>query len=86
MICSLHFKLARTALGITQDQLATKSLISAQTIKRIEVTNPNEKLRCTQSNMIALIKFFEDQGVEFLDKNGEVGVRVGPAVIKKKFK
>lgn len=86
MICSLHIKLARTALGLTQDQLAEKSSVSPQTIKKIEITNPNEKLKSNKSTIIALMKFFEDEGVEFIDEKDEVGVKIGKKIIKQKFK
>ena len=63
MICSLHIKLARTALGLTQDQIAQKSFVSPQTIKKIETTNPNDLLKSNKSTIIALVKFFEYEGV-----------------------
>jgi DNA-binding XRE family transcriptional regulator len=85
MICSLHVKLARTVLGLTQDQLAEKSFVSPQTIKKIELTNPNEELKNNKSTIIALMKFFEDEGVEFIDDDNEVGVKIGTEVIKEKF-
>ena len=86
MICSLHVKLARTALGITQDQLAEKSFVSPQTIKKIETTSPNQKLKSNKSTIIALMKFFEDNGVEFINENDSVGVKVGKQILKEKFK
>lgn len=86
MICSLHIKLARTALNLTQDELAKQSSVSSPTIKSIETTNPNEQLRSNKSTMIALIKFFEDNGVEFIDEKDSAGVKVGKKVIKQKFK
>jgi len=85
MICSLHIKLARTALGLTQDQLAEKSFVSPQTIKKIETTNPNDLLKSNKSTIIALVKFFEDEGVDFLKEDGEIGVKIGQSVIKEKF-
>jgi|APGre2960657423_1045063.scaffolds.fasta_scaffold30540_2 transcriptional regulator with XRE-family HTH domain len=86
MISSLHIKLARTALGITQEQVAEKSSVSLPTIKKIETTNPNDEIKSNRSTMIALIKFFEDQGVQFIDEKDVVGVRVGKKVIKQRFK
>ncbi len=86
MICSLHIKLARTALGITQDELAKQSSVSSPTIKKIETTNPNEEIKSNKSTIIALMKFFEDNGVEFIDEKDEVGVRVGKKIIKQKFR
>lgn len=86
MICSLHIKLARIALGITQDELAQQSSVSSPTIKSIETTNPNEQLKNNKSTIIALVKFFEDSGVEFIDEEDEVGVKIGKKVIKQRFK
>jgi DNA-binding XRE family transcriptional regulator len=86
MICSLHIKLARTALGIIQEELAEKSGVSLPTIKNIETTSPNEEIKSNKSTMIALMKFFEDSGVEFIDEKDLVGVKVGKKVIKQKFK
>lgn len=85
MICSLHIKLARTILGITQEQLAEKSFVSAQTIKKIETTNPNQEIRSNKSTMIALMKFFEDEGVNFLNSKNEVGVKIRREALKEKF-
>ena len=85
MICSLHIKLARTALGIIQEELAEKSGVSLPTIKNIETTNPNDKLKSNKSTIIALVKFFEDEGVEFLKEDEEIGVKIGQNVIKEKF-
>jgi DNA-binding XRE family transcriptional regulator len=86
MILSLHIKLARTALGMTQEELAKKSGVSAPTIKNIETTNPNEELGNNKSTIIALVKFFEDSGVEFIDEKDSVGVKVGKKIIKQKFR
>ena len=87
MICSLHIKLARTALGIIQEELAEKSGVSLPTIKKkIETTNPNEQIKSNKSTMIALIKFFEDSGIKFIDEADEVGVKIGKKIIKQKFK
>lgn len=86
MTSSLHIKLARMALGMTQEQVAENSSVSLPTIKNIESTNPNDELSNNRSTIIALMKFFEDSGVEFIDKNDYVGVKVGKKTIKKKFK
>ena len=86
MILSLHIKLARTALGLTQEQVAEKSTVSLPTIKKIETTNPNDEIKSNRSTIAALLKFFEDNGVEFIDEKDLVGVKVGKKVIKQKFK
>ena len=85
MISSLHIKLARTALNLTQEQVAEKSSVSLPTIKKIETTNPNDELKNNRSTIIALVKFFEDSGVEFIEKDS-VGVKVGKKVIKQRFR
>lgn len=86
MISSLHFKLARTALGLFQEQLAEQSKISLPTIKKIESTNPNEALSNNYSTLVNLTKFYEDKGIEFINDKDSIGVRVGKAIVKKKFK
>lgn len=86
MISSLHIKLARTALGLTQEQVADKSTVSLPTIKKIETTNPNDEIKSNRSTIAALVKFFEDNGVEFIEGNEVVGVKVGKKIIKQKFK
>jgi predicted transcriptional regulator len=85
MICSLHIKLARTSLGIIQEDLADKSGVSLPTIKNIETTNPNKKLTNNKSTIIALMKFFEDSGVEFLDEDDSVGVKISRKIVKERF-
>ena len=52
---------------------------------KIETTNPNDLLKSNKSTIIALVKFFEDEGVEFLKENEEIGVKIGQNVIKEKF-
>lgn len=86
MISSLHIKLARTSLGLTQEELATNSGVSSPTIKNIETTNPNHELKNNKSTIIALVKFFEDNGVEFITKADVVGVKVGKKTLEKRFK
>ena len=86
MLSSLHIKLARTALGLTQEELSQKSGVSTPTIKTIETTNPNDELGNNKSTLIALTKFFEDNGVELIREKREIGVKVGKKVIRKKFK
>lgn len=86
LISSLHVKLARTILGITQDELAEKSGVSAPTIKKLETLNPNEDLKNNMSTISALLNFFEKSGVEFINDKEEIGVKVGRKVVKQKFK
>lgn len=86
MLSSLHFKLARTSLGMTQEQVAKKSGVSAATIKNIELINPNGTLSNNMSTLVALTKFYEDSGVEFIDNKDSIGAKVNRAIVKKKFK
>lgn len=86
LISSLHFKLARTSLGLTQEEVAGKSGISLPTIKKIESTNPNEALKNNMSTIMALMKFFEDNDVEFVNDKDSLGVKVSRKVVKQKFK
>jgi transcriptional regulator with XRE-family HTH domain len=86
MISSLHIKLARIALGMTQEEIAKKSSVSLPTIKNIETTNPNGELSNNRSTIIALMKFFEDNEVEFIEEKNFIGVKVGKKIIKQKFK
>jgi len=85
MILSLHVKLARAALNLTQDELSENSFVSPQTIKKIETTSPNEKLKNNKSTIIALMKFFEDNGVEFIDDGDSLGIKVDKKIIQERF-
>ena len=58
MILSLHIKLARTILGITQEQAAEGSGVSLPTIKNMESSNPNENLKNNKSTIIYSINNF----------------------------
>ncbi len=86
MISSLHLKLARTALGLTQEQVAKQSSVSLPTVKKIEITNPNGEIRSNKSTIIALVKFFEDNGIEFVDEKILLGVKIDKKTVKQKFK
>lgn len=86
LISSLHVKLARAALGITQDELAEKSGVSAPTIKKMETINPNDELKSNMSTISALLKFFEKNGVELINEKDSIGVKVGRKIVKQKFK
>jgi DNA-binding XRE family transcriptional regulator len=76
MISSLHIKLARTALGLTQDELAKKSGVSSPTIKKIETTDPIKELKINKSTLIALMKFLEDSGIEIIDEEDAIGIKL----------
>jgi DNA-binding XRE family transcriptional regulator len=83
MISSLHIKLSRTALGLTQEQVAKKSTVSLPTIKKIETTHPNNEIKSNRSTIVALLKFFEDSGVELINENDLIGVKVGKSLLSR---
>jgi transcriptional regulator with XRE-family HTH domain len=86
MIYNYHIWLARSALNLTQAELAEKSGVSAPTIKNIESSKPDEELSNSKVVIMALLRFFKDSGVEFIDEKDFVGVKVGKKIIKQKFK
>ncbi len=83
---SLHFKLARAALGVTQEEVAEQSSVSLPTIKKMETTNPNDPLKNNMSTITALMKFFEDNGVRFINDQDSLGVEVTRKAVKKRFR
>jgi hypothetical protein len=46
----------------------------------------NDEIKNNRSAIAAFLKFFEDNGVEFIDEKDLVGVKVDKKVIKQKFK
>lgn len=82
MIYNYHIRLARSALNLTQTELAEKSGVSAPTIKNIELSKPDEELKNSKTVIMALMRFFEDSGVEFIDEKDFMGVKVGKKIIK----
>ncbi|MES2677508.1 MAG: helix-turn-helix transcriptional regulator [Pseudomonadota bacterium] len=86
MIYNHHIHLARTALNLTQTELAKQSGISTPTIKDIESSKPNEELKNNKIVVMALLKFFEDEGVEFIDDQDSLGVKVGKKVVRWRFR
>jgi transcriptional regulator with XRE-family HTH domain len=86
MIYNYHIRLARSALNLTQSELAEKSGVSVPTIKSIELSKPYEELKNSKTIIMALLRFFEDEGVEFIDEKDSLGVKVGKKIIKQKFR
>lgn len=81
MITSFQIRAARACLNISQASVARETEISTSTINRLEVAQEfvdNAGLNTLKK----LIKFFEDQGVEFVGENTErnkgAGVRFIP--------
>jgi transcriptional regulator with XRE-family HTH domain len=85
MIYNYHIRLARSALNLTQAELAEKSGVSAPTIKNIELSKPDEELTNSKVVIMALLRFFEDSGIEFIDEKDFIGLKVDKKVIKQKF-
>jgi len=86
MIYNYHIRLARSALNLTQTELAEKSGVSAPTIKNIELSKPDEELKNSKTVIMALLRFFEDSGLIFIDEKDFMGVKIGKKIIKKNFK
>ena len=82
MIYNYHVRLARSALNLTQGELAKKSGVSAPTIKNIELSKPDEELKNSKTVIMALERFFEDSGLVFIDEAEFIGVKIGKKIIK----
>jgi transcriptional regulator with XRE-family HTH domain len=65
---------ARGLLGLTQTDLAARSGVSLRTIVNFE----SEQRQTIPANLAAIRRALEDAGVEFIDEDGAVGVRVKP--------
>ena len=85
MIYNYHIRLARSALNLTQTELAEKSGVSAPTIKNIELSKPDEELKNSKTVIIALLRFFEDSVLIFIDEKDFIGIKIGKKIIKQKF-
>ena len=86
MIFNYHIRLARSALNITQAELAEKSGVSAPTIKNIESSSPDTEFKNNKTIMMALLRFFEDSGIKFIDEDDFIGIKIEKKVVKKSFK
>jgi transcriptional regulator with XRE-family HTH domain len=74
MIDSNQIKAARALLGLTQDDLAAGSGLSAQTIKRMEGLGTG---RSSTDNVMAVKRALEAAGAVFIPENGGgAGVRL----------
>ncbi|MDA7705068.1 helix-turn-helix domain-containing protein [Rickettsiales bacterium] len=82
MIYSYHVRLARSALNLTQSELAEKSGVSAPTIKTIEQSEPYKELKNSRVIIMALERFFTDSGLIFIDEEEFIGVKIGKKIIK----
>jgi transcriptional regulator with XRE-family HTH domain len=82
MVYNYHIRLARSALNLTQSELAEKSGVSAPTIKNIELSKADEELKNSKTVIMALLRFFEDSGLVFIDEEDFIGVKIGKKIIK----
>lgn len=77
MISAAQMKAGRALVGMTQDQLATATGLSVQTIKRMENVGPE---RSSAGNVDAVEKAIAAAGVTFLHSGenamGGAGVRL----------
>ncbi|MES2676893.1 MAG: helix-turn-helix transcriptional regulator [Pseudomonadota bacterium] len=85
MIYNYHIRLARSALNLTQTELAEKSGVSAPTIKNIELSKPYEELSNSKIVIMALLRFFEDSGIKFIDEKDFIGIKIGKKIVKQKL-
>jgi transcriptional regulator with XRE-family HTH domain len=76
MIYNYHIRLARSALNLTQGELAEKSGVSVPTIKSIELSKPDGELKNSKTVIMALLRFFEDSGLVFINEDGFVGIKI----------
>jgi len=81
MIYNYHIRLARSALNLTQSELAEKSGVSVPTIKSIELSKADEELKNSKTIIMALVRFFEDSGVVFIDEKDFIGLKIGKKII-----
>ncbi|MFT7099439.1 MAG: putative transcriptional regulator [Rickettsiales bacterium] len=82
MIYNYHIRLARSALNLTQGELAEQSGVSVPTIKTIELSKADAKLKNSKTIILALMRFFEDSGLIFIDEEDFIGVKIGKKIIK----
>ena len=68
MLTGLQCRLARAALQISTRELAERSGVSQPTITRFE--NQGNKDKPNRTTLLVLKRFFEENGVEFLNGNG----------------
>jgi transcriptional regulator with XRE-family HTH domain len=68
MITGLQCRLARAALQISSRELAERTGVSKPTIVRFE--NAGNKSQPIRATLQVLKRYFEENGVEFLNGNG----------------
>ena len=69
MISSRQIRAARALLGWSQQDLADKSILSLNAVKRLETGHGDPRM----STVMAIKKALEDAGVEFLAEVGGQG-------------
>ena len=75
IICELQLRMARAALGLSFDELAKKTGVSARTIRRIE--RENGLTHATVANLKLIKQTLEAHGIEFIGTEEEgPGIRL----------
>lgn len=80
MITAAQIKAARALVGMTQEDIAKATQLSAQTIKRMESVGTE---RSTAGNVEAVKKVLQTSGVIFLADGEETGGGAGVRLAKK---
>lgn len=74
-LSSSQIRAARALLRWSAQDLASKALVGANTVRRAEVAEQGTSL--TAANELAIRRALEDAGVQFIDENGGgAGVRL----------
>jgi DNA-binding XRE family transcriptional regulator len=75
MVNAAQLRAARIWLSMSQDEVASESGLTRQTINRLERDTSSAQERTIRD----VQKIFEDRGIQFLYLNGEgVGIRLKP--------
>jgi len=83
LLSGAQIRAARALLKWSAAQLAVRSSLGVNTIRRAEATD--EETSLTKANELAIRQAFESAGVEFIDENGGgQGVRLGKRNQKRK--
>jgi transcriptional regulator with XRE-family HTH domain len=78
MLRGIQIKMARTALGWSQQQLADAAHLGVATIQRAELPGPDVPA-ITAGNLFAIQRALEEAGIVFLD-DGEQSLSGGPGL------
>lgn len=70
MLEAAQIRAARALLNISQAELAARALVSAATVKRIELSS---EVRGTAESMMKIEQALERLGVEFISADAEKG-------------